>query len=674
MNRPKNVVSPRERGSVMPALMVATTSVAALAAAYLTKVASDISESRARDNAVRASKSAVANLEIARNIVNGSPYDSVGNRALLAAINGPVQAGNRRLLPGCPPEVEVEVEELGDGWFLLRTFGEEGGVRKVAQATVRASLPITNYNYFVGQQKLGISGEPRGMIHSNDSVDFYFANGRYRDPISAVNGFNYRAGATAANTQLLGTSNGNAARKNTLESMSMVDVASRADTLRIDDYLIAEITCQGATTSVNLIRPQMTVRSPYMATENVFSHYTTVTQMVNTPIYRTESYNVTLPVYETQAVTRTVRTPVYGTRSVVVTERTPVYGWTTVLVTVTRQRWVEFPPSSGAEGAGDVSGGGSTQGRWESYQVQEPRQQQVVISWNEAQVTRNETYIIRYDDVQQTTQQQVQVGTRTETRTRQVIDRYELQPRQVQQAVYNQVQVQRFRDVVLPEQFMETRTVASSGILYFNGPVRRLSGTVSGRMTIVTNETARITGSVQYVDGSNRTRMLNGTNENLPYEPNPDYSGSAALAIMARDDVLYSADLPARVEINASLISTQGTVAFEGLQVAANGETVTHQIAGGRTAAQYQKESIRRLGGIVSRERPVATFVDGNNNLVAGFRRGRSTMDQAMTFTNGGGIAPPGVPTENRPVWGVTMLSRKLDGEVIRNRGRGQQQ
>jgi hypothetical protein len=241
-----------------------------------------------------------------------------------------------------------------------------------------------------------------------------------------------------------------------------------------------------------------------------------------------------------------------------------------------------------------------------------------------------------------------------------------MQPRQVQQAVYGPQQVQRFRDVVLPEQFLESRTVASSGILYFTGPVRKLSGRINGRMTVVTNETARITGSVQYVDSSNRTRMLNGTNENLPYDPNPDYNGSSTLAIMARDDVLYSANLPARVEINGALITTQGTVAFEGLQIAANGETVTHQIAGGFTAASYQKESIRRLGGIVSRERPVATYVDGNNNLVAGFRRGRSTMDQAMTFTNGGGIAPPGVMAENRPVWGVTMLGKKLDSAAIR--------
>ena len=298
--------------------------------------------------------------------------------------------------------------------------------------------------------------------------------------------------------------------------------------------------------------------------------------------------------------------------------------------------------------------------------MQEPRQQQIVINWNEAQVTRNETYIIRYDNVQQTTNQQVQVGTRTETRTRTVVDRYEMQPRQVQQAVYVPQQVQRFRDVVLPEQFLESRTVASSGILYFTGPVRKLSGRINGRMTVVTNETARITGSVQYVDSSDRTRMLNGTNENLPYDPNPDYNGSSTLAIMARDDVLYSAALPARVEINGALITTQGTVAFEGLQIAANGETVTHQIAGGMTAASYQKESIRRLGGIVSRERPVATYVDGNNNLVAGFRRGRSTMDQAMTFTNGGGIAPPGVMAENRPVWGVTMLGKKLDSAAIR--------
>lgn len=648
----------------MPALMVATTSVAALAAAYLTKVASDVSEARGRELAVRAFQSATANLEIARNVVNASPYDSVGNRALNAAIASTPDAAGRRLLPGCP--VETEVEELGDGWFLLRTFGEEGGVRKVAQATVRASLPITNYNYFVGQQKLGISGQPRGMIHSNDSVDFYFANGVYRDPISAVNGFSYRAGATAQNTQLLGTSNGNAARKDILESMTIADVAAKADTLRVNEYLIAEVTFQGNTTRVDLITPQRTVLSPFQAIVNVLTGYQTVTQMVNTPIYRTESFTVQVPVMETQTTTRMVSTPVYGTRSVTVTERTPVYGWQTVMVTVTRQRWVEFPPSQQTEGAGDVSGGGSLQGRWESYQVQEPRQQQVVINWNEAQVTRNETYIIRYDDVPQTTTQQVQVGTRTETRTRTVIDRYELQPRQVQQAVYTPTTVTRYRSVVLPEQFLETRIVPSTGILYFNGPVRKLSGTVAGRMTVVTNETARITGSVQYVDGSGRTRMLNGVNENLPYEPNPDYNGSATLAIMARDDVLYSAALPARTEINGALISTQGTVAFEGLQVAANGETVTHQIAPGLTAASYQKESIRRLGGIVSRERPVATYVDGNNNLVAGFRKGRSTMDQAMTFTNGGGIAPPGVMAENRPVWGVAMRGKRMNAAAIR--------
>jgi len=41
-------------------------------------------------------------------------------------------------------------------------------------------------------------------------------------------------------------------------------------------------------------------------------------------------------------------------------------------------------------------------------------------------------------------------------------------------------------------------------------------------------------------------------------------------------------------------------------------------------------------------------------------------MDQTMTFTNGGGIAPPGVMAENRPVWGVTMLGTRLDSAAIR--------
>lgn len=647
----------------MPALLVATTSVAALAAAYLTKVASDIAEARGRDTAMRASQTAVANLEIARNLVNAAPYNTSGNTALLAAMRS-TDASGRNLLPACP--VETEVEEIGDGWFLLRTFGEVGGVRKVAQATVRANLPITNYSFFVSQHKLGISGEPRGMIHSNDSIDFFFANGRYRDPISAVNGFSYRSGATAANTQLLGTSNPNDERKDILDRMVIADVAARADTLSITDNLIAEVAFNGASTQVDLFRPQRIETMQVVTTQNVLTGYQTVTVMVNTPIYRTETWVEQVPVFTNQTVTTTVSVPIRGTRTVTVNESVPIYGTRTEMRTVTRQRWVELPPTN-IEGAGDVSGGGATQGRWESFQVQEPVQVRFVERYETRQVTRNESYIVRHEDQLRTSTVRVQTGTTSVTRSRQVIDRYEMVPTQRQQAVYTQQQVTQLRNVTIPEQFLERRNVASSGILYFAGPVRKLSGRVDGRMTVVTNQTARITGSVQYVDANNRTRMNNGTNPNLPYEPNPDYNGSSVLAVMARDDVIYSRDLPQQVEINGALITTEGTVAFDGLTIATNGETVTHQLASGTTAATYRKDSLRRLGGIVSKERPVSTYVDGNNNVVAGFSRGRSTMDQSMSFQNGGGIAPPGVMTEDRPVWGVTMVDRKLDAAAIRS-------
>ena len=36
-----------------------------------------------------------------------------------------------------------------------------------------------------------------------DRIDFYFANGDYQDPVSAVNGFGYEAGATNENTNLI---------------------------------------------------------------------------------------------------------------------------------------------------------------------------------------------------------------------------------------------------------------------------------------------------------------------------------------------------------------------------------------------------------------------------------------------------------------------------------------
>ncbi|MBK8101476.1 MAG: hypothetical protein IPK26_30715 [Planctomycetes bacterium] len=629
-------VRDRERGSVMPLVLVATMSVGALAMAHLTKVMAELKKVRARVYAERAVEAALADLEIAKNVVNAALYDLDGNTALLAAMSTTDGAG-RHVLPGS--SATVQVEELGEEWYLLRATGVYQGVRKVAQATVRARLPVTNYNYFVIEHKLGISGEPRGKIHSNDKVDFYFPGGRYRDDVTACNGFGYRAGATADNTELLGRHDDATARKDILHAATVADVAAKADTLRVDAELIAEVTFQGTSTKVDLFVPKHNEQVPYPSWEQVFDHYETRTWDEQVAIYRSEQVTVTVPDYEYRQVTGTRNVPVWGTRQ--------------ELVTVTRQRWVQ-DAGSGGGGGGDVSGGGSTPGHWESYTEQE------------LQTVR---YIDHYETQSYTTTEAVQVGSHEEQRAQQVFDHYETVTRTAQVPVYTWQWVTRYRTVTIPEQFLETRTVATTGILYFAGPIRKIGGEVNGKVTIATNQGVRLTDSIRYVDNEGDTRMLNGLDSNQDYLPNPDYRGSSVLAVMARDDIRYAVDCPPSIEINAALITTEGTVAFEGLRIASDGETVTHRRASGYSTTDYQKESIRRLGGIVSRERPVATYIDGNNNLVAGFRRGRSTMDRNMMLDTGGGIIPPGVLAEDKPLWGVGMAGRIWQATDIRGGG-----
>src|SRR6185503_15973543 len=126
----------------------------------------------------------------------------------------------------------------------------------------------------------------------------------------------------------------------------------------------------------------------------------------------------------------------------------------------------------------------------------------------------------------------------------------------------------------VPEQLVSTQTVAASGVYYFEGPVRKLQGQIEGRLSIVSNAQVAITGSLQYVDQSGNTLMKNGLDPAQTYYPNPTYQGNAVLGVMSNGDIRYANNVPQQIEINASLISKNGTVAYQGITVTDNGETV----------------------------------------------------------------------------------------------------
>ena len=98
------------------------------------------------------------------------------------------------------PIEDVDPFNASDGYFVLEATGAVGGGFQMVSALVRETRPFSSYVFFQDLHTLGVSGAPRGMMHANDNLAFYFPDGRYLDSVASVNGFSFRAGATTDNT------------------------------------------------------------------------------------------------------------------------------------------------------------------------------------------------------------------------------------------------------------------------------------------------------------------------------------------------------------------------------------------------------------------------------------------------------------------------------------------
>ena len=96
---------------------------------------------------------------------------------------------------------------------------------------------------------------------------------------------------------------------------------------------------------------------------------------------------------------------------------------------------------------------------------------------------------------------------------------------------------------------------------------------------------------------------------------------------------------------------------FEGLSVDWSGENVT------LTTTGVTKESLRFLGGIVCRKRPVQAFIrDGT--IVHGFTKGSAIMDPNLLLRNGGNVTPPFVFEAPTPMFTQRMAGRTFEPET----------
>jgi hypothetical protein len=282
----------------------------------------------------------------------------------------------------------VEVDPYGDsdGYFVLEALGRVGDTIRLVSALVRETEPFSSFVFFQNQHTLGISGAPRGLIHGNTNLAFYFPNGRYTDSVSSVGGFEYRAGATPVNTMLRDANP--RATPIDLEDVDFTELKGKAT---------AYVGKEGLDAEIKLYRDGKVRIAPYTPpryelvdveeTHTILMGYEEVTRTVTEQVqvgttteertrqtvvsYETETYTVELPVYEDQEVTKT--------------RQIPIYEWQTV----TKTRWIKVfvPYDTEGDPAGGTTVGDSGEGIlgeyvWieEEYKVQE----QVIVGYEGA--------------------------------------------------------------------------------------------------------------------------------------------------------------------------------------------------------------------------------------------------------------------------------------------------
>jgi hypothetical protein len=204
-----------QKGSALSIMLILAMGVGSVVTSFLGRTLVEQSRVSQRAAHMRAYRQAQGQLELAKAIVNASGYVGGQNLAVSAAMGSN---------PPCIPGTGVYVESAGPArWYRFTSCGEFSNQSAAVTVFMRDGLPYTGYNYYVEEHNLGISGRPKGKLHTNETLEFYFPNGTYSGFVSAVDGFTYKSGADKNNTTLQGGADPTADVKDLLD---MVDFAS----------------------------------------------------------------------------------------------------------------------------------------------------------------------------------------------------------------------------------------------------------------------------------------------------------------------------------------------------------------------------------------------------------------------------------------------------------------
>jgi hypothetical protein len=602
----------------MPLIFAMVIGVGALTTGYSMRSMREANRARFQKDHTEALYQAWAQMELVTYMVNTSGYDSQGNNAALMAAAG--RADRMFIDPdGWPTGVTAQSSGgTGSGFYELVSEATINGVTRGVTALMRERQSFADFNVFVASHSVGISGgqdanfpfsdAPEGSIHSNDMVQFYFPDRHFRDPVTSVNGFDYVAGARGpnhlqgSNTYFHGPVNDAVDPITGLTDVITADFATggteAADTiLSLDgqwDY--AYVKFKGDTVEVR---------------HYVRGHNEQQTVTFQQDYGHWEPYDAQVRNYVAQQQTVTVPVDHYDP------------------VTVTYQVTVQVPVFVEGGGGGETGGSGGS-GETGYYIYVDQVETRTRTDW----VYSHTTY------EQQTQTVWVWDGTyRTEVRYNWIVDGTNT--------------VTQLQTIYVPTQFVATHNLSADGVVYVRGDIhidrmRTSRGDpydvhkLDGSVTLVSGDDIRIRDSIQYAhpdqNGNLQSAYLNGDDYSQDYIPNPNYGGASVLGLIANDEISYETNyLPQNTEINATMLAKGRNVFAKGIRVASSGSV-------SESGTAYVRDSLRRLGGLISNRRPVSSYVDGNNAVTRGFIRGKTVFDRRQLVN-----PPRGFPTLNRP-------------------------
>jgi hypothetical protein len=208
----------------------------------------------------RASWRARGQLELAKHVIKNSPYTAGENDVVAAS------------LAAVPPLISgtsVVIEAVGPNrWYRLTAICEYGGQIGSAMAFMRDGTSYVVYNYYVENDDLGVSGQPRGRVHSNRKVEFHFEGGRYDSLVTAGEGFEFKAGATEDNTRFDGGRDPAASPKTLLEDIDYEQLESDASFVA-PVGLDAKVEFQNDQTIIQMFSKPTIISVPTTTTEDV---------------------------------------------------------------------------------------------------------------------------------------------------------------------------------------------------------------------------------------------------------------------------------------------------------------------------------------------------------------------------------------------------------------------